>query len=68
MRYIDSNQLPKNPKDRILLLLSIKSAWELDELTPFIKEIVPNNVKIANFVMKFARKRQVGSKTIISSR
>lgn len=68
MRYIDRNQLPRNPKDRILLLLSIKPTWELDELSPFIKDIVPNNIKIANFVMKYARKRQVGSKTIISSR
>lgn len=66
--YFTKETLSNDPKERIGQLLSIKPAWELPEILPFIQDIIPKTSKVDSFIMKFARKKTVGKKIIISKR
>lgn len=66
--FFTKTSLPNDPKERINQLLNIKPNWELSEILPFIQDIIPKTSKVESFIMKFARKKTVGKKIIISKR
>lgn len=68
IRHLTLQQLPDNAKARFQQLFNIKGRWELDEMVPFIDDLRSKTVKLGSFVMKYARKKTIGNKTIISAR
>lgn len=55
-----------DPRSRFAWLLDIKPEWELEEIWSLVKDVAPDNVKRESYIMKFARKRKVGRKVMIS--
>lgn len=68
IQYLDKTTLPREPKSRFHQLLSVKSAWDLDDIVPFLQDIVPAGTKIENFVLKYARKKKIGARIIVTHR
>lgn len=68
IQYVSKDTLPMEIKDRFKLLFKLQSQWDLDEFEPFVEELNTKGLKIDTFIMKYARKRRVGKKTIVSSR
>ncbi|CAN6637478.1 sister chromatid cohesion protein Dcc1p [Trichomonascus vanleenenianus] len=68
VRFLARNKLSQDPRLRFKQLFAVKSTWELSEMVPFIDDLRDKKVKLESFVMKYARKRTVGSSTLISAR
>jgi sister chromatid cohesion protein DCC1 len=68
VQYFTKENLSKDPKIRFQQLLTVKNSWELTEILPFIDEIRNKSVKLESYVMKYARKRTVGKKIMVSAR
>lgn len=57
-----------DPRSRFSQLFEIKPDWDLNDFWPLVQDVVPPNVKRENYVMKFAKKRKVGNKIMVSKR
>ncbi|ODQ67129.1 hypothetical protein NADFUDRAFT_49571 [Nadsonia fulvescens var. elongata DSM 6958] len=69
IRYFTKERLSSDPKARFAQLFEQKSTWELSEITPFVEDVMHNKaIKIESFIMKFARKRTINKKIIVSAR
>lgn len=68
IRYFTASLLSDSPKTRFQQLFSIKSTWDLNEIVPFIEDIRNKSVKMENFIMKYARKKNLGRKVVVSAR
>lgn len=68
IRYISKDTLSPDPKERFKQLFHWQSVWELDDMVPYIQELNTKNLKPDVFVMKYARRKRVGNKFIISAR
>lgn len=68
IQYVSKLELPSDIQNRLKVLFKLQSSWNLTELAPFIEEFNHKNVKIENFVMKFAKKKKQGKKIIITQR
>lgn len=69
IKYFDEKNLSTNPKIRFKQLFSAKGTWELEDMLPFIEPVRFNKViKLDNFIMKFAKRRKLGTRTVISER
>lgn len=53
---------------RIKDLFAVSKEWEYDEFLPFIEEFIPVGKKPESIVLKFARKRRVGKRSVVSQR
>lgn len=68
LQYLSKDTLPLDIKERFKMLFKLQSQWEMDDIVPFIEELNTKGLKVDVFIMKYARKRSVGKKSIISSR
>lgn len=68
VRYLSPDDLKSDPRGRFKQLFTVKPEWELSELEPFIVQIWNRSIKLENFIMKFARRRKVGTKVLVSPR
>ncbi|GCE99331.1 hypothetical protein ZYGM_003328 [Zygosaccharomyces mellis] len=68
LQYLPKNTLPSDIKERFMMLFKLQSQWDMDDIVPFVEELNSKGLKIDVFLMKYARKRRVGKKVIISSR
>lgn len=68
LQYLSKNTLPSDIKERFMMLFKLQSQWDMDDIVPFVEELNSKGLKIDVFLMKYARKRRVGKKVIISSR
>jgi sister chromatid cohesion protein DCC1 len=68
IRYLTKHMLSDIPKVRFQQLLGMRSSWELSEMIPFIDDLRNKSVKLESFVMKYARKKTVGRKIIITAK
>ncbi|SCU98875.1 LADA_0H15896g1_1 [Lachancea dasiensis] len=68
IQYFSKAALPDNPKDRFDYLFKMQSTWDLDDMVPFIQELNSKGVKMDSFVMKYARRKRHGKRTLISAR
>lgn len=53
IRWFPAYDLPTLPYDRFKALFEVKKAWKLDEITPFIKEIVPPTSKAEQLLLQW---------------
>ncbi|CCH43414.1 Sister chromatid cohesion protein [Wickerhamomyces ciferrii] len=68
IKYMPWDKLSKDINERLNTLFKNQSTWELDDLIPYIQEFNTKNLKFENFIMKFAKKKKIGKKIIITSR
>ncbi|KYR02156.1 hypothetical protein DLAC_00960 [Tieghemostelium lacteum] len=55
LKYIDETSLSQVPKQRFRELFSISNKWKITEIEPFIKNIIPPQNSLEQFVLKFSR-------------
>lgn len=68
LQYLSRDTLPTDIKERFQMLFKLQSQWEMDDFVPFVEELNTKGLKIDVFLMKHARKRRIGKKSIICSR
>ncbi|CAI4056491.1 hypothetical protein SKDZ_03G0500 [Saccharomyces kudriavzevii ZP591] len=68
IQYIAKSTLPMDPKERFKVLFKLQSQWDLEDIKPLIEELNTRGMKIDNFIMKYARRRRLGKKTVVTSR
>ncbi|AOA60680.1 Subunit of a complex with Ctf8p and Ctf18p that shares some components with Replication Factor C [Komagataella phaffii GS115] len=68
IRYLDKSKLSSDAATRFQELFRLQSEWNLKEMTPYLKDVNNRNLKLENFVMKFAKRRKVGEQIIVTSR
>lgn len=68
IQFFNKNLLNPNPILRFKELFKIKSNWELNEIEPFLIDINIKKLKIDKFIIKFARIKKIGKKSMVSSR
>lgn len=68
VKYINEKYLSDDIVIRIKELFKLQSVWDLNELVPFIKKFNTKGLKHENFIMKYAKKKKVGKKFIITQR
>uniref|UniRef100_A0A060TCA2 ARAD1D34694p n=1 Tax=Blastobotrys adeninivorans TaxID=409370 RepID=A0A060TCA2_BLAAD len=68
IRYLCREKLDNNPRIRFQQLFAVKSTWDLDEMVPFIDDLKPTAVKLEGFVMKYARKKTLGKRVVVTKR
>ncbi len=68
IQYFPISNLSKDPVIRFKRLFKEQSSWELDDIIPYVKDLNTRNIKIESFIIKYARKKQIGKKIIISAR
>lgn len=68
VQYLSVSTLPNDVRDRFKHLFKLQSTWELEEIEPYIKGLNIKGLKIDSFVMKYARRRKQGKRTLVSSR
>ncbi|AQZ15393.1 DCC1 (YCL016C) [Zygosaccharomyces parabailii] len=68
LQYLSRDVLPTDVKERFQMLFKLQSQWEMDDIVPFVEELNLKGLKIDVFLMKYARKRRIGKKSIICSR
>ncbi|SCU90782.1 LAME_0E10022g1_1 [Lachancea meyersii CBS 8951] len=68
IQYFSKQTLPDDPKERFAYLFKLQSSWELEEMIPYIEQLNTKGVKIDNFVMKYARRKRQGKRTLVSAR
>lgn len=68
VRFLSPHDLKSDPRARFKQLFTVKPEWELSEMVPFIEPVWNKSIKLENFVMKFARRKKIGTKILVSSR
>ncbi|SCU78743.1 LAMI_0A05732g1_1 [Lachancea mirantina] len=68
IHYLSRSTLPDDVKDRFKYLFKIQSVWDLEDIQPLIEDLNTSGLKIDSFVMKFARRKRQGKRTIVTSR
>ena len=68
IQYVSKDILPLDAKDRFKMLFKLQSQWDLEDISAFVEELNVKGLKIDNFIMKYARKKRVGKRNIVSGR
>lgn len=68
IQYVSKHDLPDDINERLKILFKLQSSWELNDLIPFIEKFNVKGLKYENFIMKFAKKKKVGKRIIITPR
>ncbi|QLG71389.1 hypothetical protein HG535_0B04310 [Zygotorulaspora mrakii] len=68
IQYVSKDTLPTDIKERFKMLFRLQSQWDLENIIPFVDELNTKGLKPDIFVMKYARKKRVGKRYIVSSR
>lgn len=68
IQYFPRNALSRDPRKRFAELFTVQSTWELEEIAPYVEELNVKNMKLDKFIIKYARRKKVGKKTVISAR
>ncbi|CAD6604475.1 XXYS1_4_G0053220.mRNA.1.CDS.1 [Saccharomyces cerevisiae] len=68
VQYIAKSTLPMDPKERFKVLFRLQSQWDLEDIKPLIEELNSRGMKIDSFIMKYARRKRLGKKTVVTSR
>ncbi|ANZ73587.1 BA75_01082T0 [Komagataella pastoris] len=68
IKYLDKSKLSSDAATRFKELFRLQSEWNLKEMTPYLKDVNTRNLKLENFVMKFAKRKKVGEQSIVTSR
>lgn len=68
VQYLAKNTLPADPKERFQMLFALQSTWDLEDIEPFIEPLNTKGLKPELFVMKYARRRKVKGKVLVSGR
>ncbi|CDO92937.1 unnamed protein product [Kluyveromyces dobzhanskii CBS 2104] len=68
VRYMSRTTLSLDPKERFKQLFHWQNVWGQDDIIPFIVELNTKNMKVDTFIMKYARRKRVGNKFIVSAR
>ncbi|ODQ78880.1 hypothetical protein BABINDRAFT_162550 [Babjeviella inositovora NRRL Y-12698] len=58
----------KDPIKRFKMLFKLQSTWDMPDILPFIEDLNVRNLKIDNFIMKYAKKKRVGKKFVVTGR
>lgn len=56
IRSLSVDKLSKDPRVRFQQLFQLKNEWDLDEMGPFIRDLMNINSKLENWVLKYARR------------
>ncbi|CAH00377.1 Dcc1p [Kluyveromyces lactis] len=68
IRYMSRTTLSLDAKERFKQLFHWQSTWEQADMVPYISDLNTKNLKIDTFIIKYARRKRVGNKVIISAR
>ncbi|CAI4058362.1 hypothetical protein SUVZ_03G0500 [Saccharomyces uvarum] len=68
IQYVARSTLPTDPKERFRVLFRLQSQWNLEDIKPLIEELNIRGMKIDSFIMKYARRKRLGKKTVVTSR
>ena len=68
IQYLAKNTLPTDAKERFQMLFALQSTWDLEDIEPFIEPLNTKGLKPELFVMKYARRRKVRGKVLVSGR
>ncbi|CAI1872259.1 hypothetical protein SEUBUCD646_0C00590 [Saccharomyces eubayanus] len=68
IQYVARSTLPTDPKERFRVLFKLQSQWNLEDIKPLIEELNIRGMKIDSFIMKYARRKRLGKKTVVTSR
>ncbi|EJS44546.1 dcc1p [Saccharomyces arboricola H-6] len=68
IRYVSKSTLPMDPKERFKVLFRLQSQWDLEDIMPLIEELNTRGMKIDSFIMKYARRKRLGKKVVVTSR
>ncbi|KAK7203128.1 sister chromatid cohesion protein Dcc1 [Myxozyma melibiosi] len=68
IRYLPCDRLPLEPAARFERLFAAKGAWAVEEIMPFVEGIERDKARVNALFMKFARKKSVAGKTVITKR
>lgn len=68
IQYISRKTLSIDINNRLKQLFKLQSTWDLNELIPFIEEFNIKNLKWENFIMKFAKRKKIGKRIIITQK
>lgn len=68
IQYISKDTLPMDIKDRFKMLFRLQSQWDLDDIVPFIEELNTKGMKIESFIMKYARRKRMAKRSVVTSR
>lgn len=68
IRGLSLDKLSQDPRARFQQLFQLKSEWELDDIAPFIRDLMDPKGKLENWVLKYARRVKKGSSIIIMPR
>ncbi len=55
IRYFPHSALPTEPRLRFRELFGALKHWNLEDITPFIEDIVPPSSTVEEFLLKYAR-------------
>ena len=66
--YVNVEDLPSNPKNRIDLLFKIKNSWLMEEIEPYVLDFCPNKTTIMSFLLKYCQQVKEGSNKVFVKR
>lgn len=68
IQYISKDTLPNDINGRLKQLFKLQSTWDLNQLIPFIEEFNNKDLKWENFIMKFAKRKKIGKRFLITQK
>lgn len=68
IQYISKDSLPETIQPRLNYLFKLQSTWDLNELIPFISEFNVKDTKFEVFIMKYAKKKKIGKRILVTRR
>lgn len=68
IRYLPRDSLADEINTRIKELFLIVSEWDYDEFLPFVSQFIPSTKKPEAVILKYARKKKAGKRSIVCPR
>lgn len=68
VQYLDSSTLSQDPRARFRQLFSIRNEWGLDQISPFVCDLVPETAKLDSWLLKYARRTRNGGSIMVTKR
>lgn len=65
VRYVASDSLSTDLHGRIKEMLLMAKEWDFDDMFPFLKDYLPAGKKPESVILKYARRKRQGKKTIV---
>ncbi|KAE9547572.1 hypothetical protein FO519_009215 [Halicephalobus sp. NKZ332] len=66
--YVNVEDLPSSPKNRLDLLFKIKNSWLLEEIEPYVIDFCPNKTAVMPFLLKYCQQVKKGSNKVFVKR